>query len=348
MTKVVDYKILYEKYKKKYNTLKTQAAGGNKDINWNDPFLSCVGDECRRLPVSRSRQIPNPATFYPQNNNIPNTTQSVPQNVPQEVQNVYSNMKEWYNGVNKESSDSTADQIFIHYKEELANQNYVPIVTPEGRLSLAIRLGNGPFDPYEGLNPRPKFRGGDRFLNISANKTGTVKYLRQMYGYSIMSGYTYMVEYDDGSHQFRDHNAEENNMRSISGQRETIPSIFSQPSPVQRVNIPSPGSRGPRVNVPSPGPRVNVPSPGSRGPRGPRVTVPSPGPRVTVPSSGPRVTVPVPYNPSYQQPSNPFPPPQYNPFAQPQYQYQQNPQQAQFQQNSLGNQYGIPFNNRLK
>ena len=338
MTKVVDYKILYEKYKKKYNTLKSQDAGGNKEINWNDPFLSCVGDQCRRLQ--------NPVTSSPQ---------SVPQNVPQEVQKVYSNMKEWYNGVNKESSDSTADQIFIHYKEELANQNYVPIVTPEGRLSLAIRLGNGPFDPYEGLNPRPKFRGGDRFLNISANKTGTVNYLRQMYGYSIMSGYTYMVEYDDGSHQFRDHNADENNMRSISGQRETIPSIFSQPSPVQRVNIPSPGSRGPRVNVPSPGPRVIVPSrpqgPGVGpfgGPSGPRVTVPSPGPRVTVPSPGPRVNVPVPYNPSYQQPSNPFPPPQYNPFAQPQYQYQQNPQQAQFQQNSLGNQYGIPFNNRLK
>ena len=332
MTKVVDYKILYEKYKKKYNTLKAQAAGGNKEINWNDPFLSCVGDECRRLQ---------------------NTTQSVPQNVPQEVQNVYSDMEEWYNGVNKESSDSTADQIFIHYKEELANQNYVPIVTPEGRLSLAIRSGYGPFDPYEGLNPRPKFRGGDRFLNISANKTGTVKYLRQMYGYSIMSGYTYMVEYDDGSHQFRDHNAEENNMRSISGQRETIPSIFSQPSPGPRVTVPSPG---PRVTVPSPGPRVIVPSRpqgqgvGSFGGQsGPRVTVPSrpQGPGV-VASPGPRVTVPVPYNPSYQQPSNPFPPPQYNPFAQPQYQYQQNPQQAQFQQNSLGNQYGIPFNNRLK
>ena len=280
MTKVVDYKILYEKYKKKYNTLKTQAAGGNKEINWNDPFLSCVGNECRRLQ--------NPVT-------------SSPQNVPQDVQNVYSNMEEWYNGVNIESSDSTADEIFIHYKEELANQNYVPIVTPEGRLSLAMRSGDGPFDPYEGLNPRPKFRGGDRFLNTSENKTGTVKHLRQMYGYSIVYGYTYMVEYDDRSHEFGRHNAVENIMLSISGQRETIPSIFSQPSP---------------------------------------------GPRVTVPSPGPRVTVPVPYNPSYQQPYNPFPPPQYNPFAQPQ--YQQNPSQTQFQQNSLGNQYGIPFNNRLK
>ena len=348
MTKVVDYKILYEKYKKKYNTLKTQAAGGNKEINWNDPFLSCVGDECRRLPVSRPGQIPNPATFGPQNNNIPNITQYV----PQDVQNVYSNMEEWYNGVNIESSDSTADEIFIHYKEELANQNYVPIVTPEGRLSLAMRSGDGPFDPYEGLNPRPKFRGGDRFLNTSENKTGTVKHLRQMYGYSIVYGYTYMVEYDDRSHEFGRHNAVENFMRSISDQRETIPSIFSQPSPGPRVTVPSPG---PRVNVPSPGPRVIVPSPPQGpgvgpfgGPSGPRVTVPSPGPRVAVPSPGQRVNVPVPYNPSYQQPSNPFPPPQYNPFAQPQYQYQQNPPQAQFQQNSLGNQYGIPFNNRLK
>ena len=326
MTKVVDYKILYEKYKKKYNTLKTQSAGGNKEINWNDPFLSCVGDECRRLQ--------NPVTSSPQ---------SVPQSVPQEVQNVYSNMKEWYNDVNKETSDSTADQIFIHYKEELVNQNYVPIVTPEGRLSLVMRSGDGPFDPYEGLNPRPKFRGGDRFLNTSENKTGTVKHLRQMYGYSIMSGYTYMVEYDDRSHEFGRHNAEEYIMRSISGQRETIPSIFSQPSPVPRVTVPSPG---PRVTVPSPGPRVIVPS----RPQGPGVGPfggPS-GPRVTVPSPGPIVNVPVPYNPSFQQPFNPFPPPQHNPFAQPQYQYPQNPQQAQFQQNSLGNQYGIPFNNRLK
>ena len=243
-------------------------------------------------------------------------------------------MKEWYNGVNKETSDSTADQIFIHYKEELVNQNYVPIVTPEGRLSLAMRSGDGPFDPYEGLNPRPKFRGGDRFLNRLTNKTGTVKYLRLMYGYSTMYGYTYKVEYDDGSHQSGNWNAEENIMRSISGQRETIPSIFSQPSPV------------PRVTVPSPGPRVIVPS----RPQGPGVGPfggPS-GPRVTVPSPGPRVNVPVPYNPSFQQPFNPFPPPQHNPFAQPQYQYPQNPQQAQFQQNSLGNQYGIPFNNRLK